>query len=193
MGRAIIREPSVFLMDEPLSNLDAKLRVQMRAEIASLQSRLGDHHGVRDARPVRGDDARRSRRGARRRAPPAVRRAPRALRAAREHVRRRLHRLPGDEPLLAATSATTVLSRSAASSSRCRTARAPTGSARRRRRAAPESLELADERDPAPTSRSSRRSAPTPTSSRRPCSPARRPKLVARVEAKSAPGARRPM
>src|SRR5213079_2185751 len=41
MGRAIIREPSVFLMDEPLSNLDAKLRVQMRAEIAALQSRLG--------------------------------------------------------------------------------------------------------------------------------------------------------
>jgi multiple sugar transport system ATP-binding protein len=41
MGRAIIREPSVFLMDEPLSNLDAKLRVQMRAEIASLQARLG--------------------------------------------------------------------------------------------------------------------------------------------------------
>src|SRR5919197_1535557 len=41
MGRAIVREPSVFLMDEPLSNLDAKLRVQMRAEIAALQSRLG--------------------------------------------------------------------------------------------------------------------------------------------------------
>ncbi|HEV2592350.1 MAG TPA: ABC transporter ATP-binding protein [Gaiellaceae bacterium] len=41
MGRAIIREPSVFLMDEPLSNLDAKLRVQTRAEIASLQARLG--------------------------------------------------------------------------------------------------------------------------------------------------------
>ena len=41
MGRAIIRKPQVFLMDEPLSNLDAKLRVQMRAEIASLQSRLG--------------------------------------------------------------------------------------------------------------------------------------------------------
>ena len=41
MGRAIIREPSAFLMDEPLSNLDAKLRVQMRAEIASLQTRLG--------------------------------------------------------------------------------------------------------------------------------------------------------
>jgi multiple sugar transport system ATP-binding protein len=41
MGRAIIRHPSVFLMDEPLSNLDAKLRVQMRAEIAALQARLG--------------------------------------------------------------------------------------------------------------------------------------------------------
>ena len=41
MGRAIIRHPSVFLMDEPLSNLDAKLRVQMRADIAALQQRLG--------------------------------------------------------------------------------------------------------------------------------------------------------
>jgi multiple sugar transport system ATP-binding protein len=39
MGRAIVREPSVFLMDEPLSNLDAKLRVQMRAEVARLQRR----------------------------------------------------------------------------------------------------------------------------------------------------------
>jgi len=41
MGRAIVREPSVFLFDEPLSNLDAKLRVQMRLEIRDLQSRLG--------------------------------------------------------------------------------------------------------------------------------------------------------
>jgi multiple sugar transport system ATP-binding protein len=41
MGRAIVREPSVFLMDEPLSNLDAKLRVQMRAEISRIQRRLG--------------------------------------------------------------------------------------------------------------------------------------------------------
>src|SRR4051794_20511404 len=40
-ARAMVREPSVFLMDEPLSNLDAKLRVQMRADIAALQSRLG--------------------------------------------------------------------------------------------------------------------------------------------------------
>jgi multiple sugar transport system ATP-binding protein len=41
MGRAIVRQPKAFLMDEPLSNLDAKLRVQMRAEIARLQRRLG--------------------------------------------------------------------------------------------------------------------------------------------------------
>jgi multiple sugar transport system ATP-binding protein len=41
MGRAIVREPKVFLMDEPLSNLDAKLRVQTRTQIAALQRRLG--------------------------------------------------------------------------------------------------------------------------------------------------------
>jgi multiple sugar transport system ATP-binding protein len=41
MGRAIVRNPAAFLMDEPLSNLDAKLRVQMRAEIAALQRELG--------------------------------------------------------------------------------------------------------------------------------------------------------
>jgi multiple sugar transport system ATP-binding protein len=41
MGRAIVREPAVFLMDEPLSNLDAKLRVQMRAEVSRIQRRLG--------------------------------------------------------------------------------------------------------------------------------------------------------
>jgi multiple sugar transport system ATP-binding protein len=41
MGRAIVRDPSVFLMDEPLSNLDAKLRVQMRTEIARIQRQLG--------------------------------------------------------------------------------------------------------------------------------------------------------
>src|SRR5205807_9567803 len=40
MGRAIVREPRVFLMDEPLSNLDAKLRVQMRAEVLRIQRQL---------------------------------------------------------------------------------------------------------------------------------------------------------
>ena len=41
IGRAMVREPRAFLMDEPLSNLDAKLRVQMRAELARLHERLG--------------------------------------------------------------------------------------------------------------------------------------------------------
>src|SRR5688500_7586406 len=41
MGRAIVRDPSAFLMDEPLSNLDAKLRVAMRTEVSRLQQRLG--------------------------------------------------------------------------------------------------------------------------------------------------------
>ena len=41
LGRAIVREPKAFLMDEPLSNLDAKLRVQMRTEIAKLHNRIG--------------------------------------------------------------------------------------------------------------------------------------------------------
>src|SRR5215207_3124231 len=40
MGRAIVRDPAAFLMDEPLSNLDAKLRVQMRTEVSRIQSRL---------------------------------------------------------------------------------------------------------------------------------------------------------
>ena len=40
MGRAIVREPKAFLMDEPLSNLDAKLRVQMRSEIGRIQDEL---------------------------------------------------------------------------------------------------------------------------------------------------------
>ena len=41
MGRAIVRDPAAFLMDEPLSNLDAKLRVQTRTEVSRLQQRLG--------------------------------------------------------------------------------------------------------------------------------------------------------
>ena len=49
MGRAIVRNPAVFLFDEPLSNLDAKLRVQMRTEIKELHDRLQDHDRLRDA------------------------------------------------------------------------------------------------------------------------------------------------
>ena len=44
MGRAIVRDPQVFLFDEPLSNLDAKLRVQMRTEIKALHQRLKTDH-----------------------------------------------------------------------------------------------------------------------------------------------------
>ena len=56
MGRAIVRDPKVFLFDEPLSNLDAKLRVQMRAEIKALHQQLEDHLGLCHPRPDRGDD-----------------------------------------------------------------------------------------------------------------------------------------
>ena len=56
MGRAIVRDPAVFLFDEPLSNLDAKLRVQMRTEIKELHERLKTHDGLCDARPDRGHD-----------------------------------------------------------------------------------------------------------------------------------------
>ena len=97
MGRAIVRDPKAFLMDEPLSNLDAKLRVQMRTEVARLQSRPGDDDGLRHPRPDRGDDARRPGRGDAGRRPAAGRHAGRALRHAEEPLRRRLHRLAGDE------------------------------------------------------------------------------------------------
>ena len=67
MGRAIVRDPQVFLFDEPLSNLDAKLRVQMRTEIKELHQRLEDDVDLRHARPDRGDDdGRQDRRDARR-------------------------------------------------------------------------------------------------------------------------------
>ena len=50
MGRAIVRDPQVFLFDEPLSNLDAKLRVQMRTEIKELHQRPQDHDRLRHPR-----------------------------------------------------------------------------------------------------------------------------------------------
>ena len=58
MGRAMVREPQAFLMDEPLSNLDAKLRVQMRGAVREAPRAAEDDDGVRDARPGGGDDAR---------------------------------------------------------------------------------------------------------------------------------------
>ena len=99
MGRAIVREPSVFLMDEPLSNLDAKLRVQMRADIAALQARLGvtTVYVTHDQSEAMTLGHRVAVLGGREAA--AVRRAAGALRPAGQHLRRRLHRLARDEPL----------------------------------------------------------------------------------------------
>ena len=97
MGRAIVREPQVFLMDEPLSNLDAKLRVQMRAEISRIQRQLSGHDRLCHARPDRGDDDGRPRRRHAPRRAAAVRGAAAPLRAAGQPVRRELHRQSGDE------------------------------------------------------------------------------------------------
>ena len=97
MGRAIVRDPKAFLMDEPLSNLDAKLRVQMRTEVARHPAAPRHHDGLRHPRPDRGDDARRPRRGDARRRAAAGRLADGALRQPGEPVRRRVHRLAGDE------------------------------------------------------------------------------------------------
>ena len=98
MGRAIVREPQAFLMDEPLSNLDAKLRVQMRAEIARIQRDLERDDDLRHPRPVEamtlGDRVAVMREGELQQldAPQELYREP------VEPLRRRVHRLAGDEP-----------------------------------------------------------------------------------------------
>ena len=84
-------------MDEPLSNLDAKLRVQMRAEIAKLQQRPRRDDDLRHARPGRGDDDGRPRRRHAQGRAAAGRRPADALRPAGQPLRRRLHRQPRDE------------------------------------------------------------------------------------------------
>ena len=99
MGRAIVREPQAFLMDEPLSNLDAKLRVQMRAEIAALQHQLGVTtlyvtHDQVEAMTM-GDRVAVMKNG---RLQQCARTAG-AVRQAGQRVRRRLHRQPEDEPV----------------------------------------------------------------------------------------------
>ena len=99
MGRAIVRQPQCFLMDEPLSNLDAKLRVQTRTQIAVAAAPPGHHHRLRHPRPGRGHDHGRPRRAAQGRPAPAGRHPPQPLRPARQHLRRRLHRLPRHEHL----------------------------------------------------------------------------------------------
>ncbi len=80
LGRAIVRKPTVFLMDEPLSNLDAKLRVQTRAELIKLQ-RPGQHDDdLRHPRSGRGDDDGRPHRRHEAGRPAAARNAAKALR-----------------------------------------------------------------------------------------------------------------
>ena len=97
LGRAIVREPAVFLMDEPLSNLDAKLRVQTRAEIARLHQRLKTTvvyvtHDQVEAMTMGSAD-----RGHERGPAPAGRHAAGPLRHPDQPVRGRLHRQPVDE------------------------------------------------------------------------------------------------
>ena len=97
MGRCIVRDPVAFLMDEPLSNLDAKLRVQMRTELARLQKRLTTTtvyvtHDQTEAMTL-GDRVA----VMRCRTDPAVRPAARALQEPAQPLRRRLHRVAGDE------------------------------------------------------------------------------------------------
>ena len=98
MGRAIVREPAAFLMDEPLSNLDAKLRVQTRAEIKKLQDDLGTTtiyvtHDQVEAMTM-GDRVAVMRKGELQQvdAPQELYDRP------GQPLRRRLHRQPGDEP-----------------------------------------------------------------------------------------------
>ena len=173
-------------MDEPLSNLDAKLRVQMRADIAALQSRLGittvyvTHdqseamtlgHRVavlKDGRLQQCD-------------------APRTLyERPGEHVRRRLHRLAGDEPLRGAARRRTAPCRSAARAVRCPPPpREPAGTGscsacgRSRSSSPPRGCRRA--------SRSSRSSAPTRTSSASPSVTGEDVKLVARCDDRHVP------
>jgi multiple sugar transport system ATP-binding protein len=99
IGRAIVRDPDVFLFDEPLSNLDAALRVQTRAEISRLHKRLGATMIYVNARPGRGDDHGRPHRGAQWRAARTVRHARGTVPEAGEQVRRDVHRLAADEYL----------------------------------------------------------------------------------------------
>jgi len=97
IGRAIVREPKAFLFDEPLSNLDAALRVQMRMEVTKTAKAARDHRRLRHARPGRGyDDGRQDRRTERGQYR-TIRLAAGIVRAPVKPVRRWLHRIAEDE------------------------------------------------------------------------------------------------
>ncbi len=72
IGRALVRDVDVFLFDEPLSNLDAKLRSELRVEIKRLHQSLEEHDDLRHPRPDRGADASRPHRGDEERCHPAA-------------------------------------------------------------------------------------------------------------------------
>ena len=140
MGRAIVRQPQVFLLDEPLSNLDAKLRVQTRTQIASLQRRLGVTtvyvtHDQVEAMTM-GDRVAVLDRGVLQQ----VDTPHRLFTAPGERLRRRLHRLAGDEPARGADR------RRARASSAARASRSPRGARNANGRVVlgfrPESLEV---------------------------------------------------
>ena len=179
MGRAIIRQPQAFLMDEPLSNLDAQLRVHMRGEIESLQKRLGVTtvyvtHDQVEAMTM-GDRVAVLRDGR----AAAGRHADERLRPAGEPLRRGLHRLAADEPRARSRSSRRTAAssfRSARRRSRCRAGDcsglekwagrkvdrrvAPGGSAR----ASPRRADRRQGDASAPRSTASRRSARTSSS-----------------------------
>ena len=97
LGRAIVRHPQVFLFDEPLSNLDAKLRVQMRVELKKLHERLGTTAIYVTHDQVEAMTLGRPRRRHARRQGAAGRRPDGALQQPGQPLCRRLYRLPGDE------------------------------------------------------------------------------------------------
>ena len=98
MGRALVRNPKLFLFDEPLSNLDAKLRVEMRAEIRRLHHEVKIVDRLCHARPGRGDDACHEDGRPQGRHRPAGRDAGGDLRKPGQYLRGRIHRLAADEP-----------------------------------------------------------------------------------------------
>ena len=99
IARAIVRKPQLFLMDEPLSNLDAALRMEMRAELIDLHKPARRHHRLRHARPVGGHDHGRPASSCSIRAA-SSRSAGRWTSTHRpaQPLRRQLHRQPADEP-----------------------------------------------------------------------------------------------
>ena len=98
LARAIVREPHAFLMDEPLSNLDAQLRIQTRLRADPAPPAARDHDDVRHARPGRGDDDGAPDRRDERRGDPADRDAAGRLPPAGERLRRDVPRRAADEP-----------------------------------------------------------------------------------------------